>query len=554
MKTFNISDQWQARSRIFVHQDGISITSMIDALRRRGVLNFLLDHPYTSLSSIIAAIGDGNEGYLNVALRLLAGQGWLKRIPTPDHNNLYFSLSDSGKEFIAYSHYYSDVNHVTPATLDLLQHRTFTQSSYIDTFLELYERSANKAIPTSDLPFFSIDGVYQQVAHHIDGVLFGPFIFILALKGSFNKQESILDIREISRKFNLNIEFLKAGFFLMERFGWCSVDNDIATMNKSGLFATETRRAMSYGMILSYLPSFVRMDDILFGNFSDLWPQHTRIERHVLRDISVISSGSGHKPYFKRLEPVISDIFNTTLESQPYVILDMGCGDGSLLSFIYQFILEHTKRGQAINDGSFPLLVIGADYNDTSQSITKDHLTNLGIPNEVMFGDVNDPARLSIDLQEKFGIDIRDVLHIRSFIDHNRSYVPPISHPKKRNFGSRGTFADNGRIVAGDLIIQSYIEHLSRWRSFIDTHGILIIEHHIVSEEYSATHLGFTISTSHDSIHGWSDQYSVEYDVWMRIAQESGLKAISEYEILIPNQDAPNISMNYFVPITNVLN
>ena len=70
----NKQEQKVNRSTIFRHLDGIGTAPSALILLEKGVLDFLIKEE-TSLLSHICEKFKCNEGYLNVALRILASQG-----------------------------------------------------------------------------------------------------------------------------------------------------------------------------------------------------------------------------------------------------------------------------------------------------------------------------------------------------------------------------------------------------------------------------------------------------------------------------------------------
>ena len=70
------SQQSALRSRLFRHLDGFPIAPTMVALKTRGVLDLFSKGGTVSLDDITSQC-QGNEGYLQVALRLLCSQGWL---------------------------------------------------------------------------------------------------------------------------------------------------------------------------------------------------------------------------------------------------------------------------------------------------------------------------------------------------------------------------------------------------------------------------------------------------------------------------------------------
>src|SRR5689334_9774240 len=64
------------RATIFRHLDGLATAPAAYVLREKGVLDYLLDKGEVTIADVSTAFR-ANEGYMNVALRLLCSQGWL---------------------------------------------------------------------------------------------------------------------------------------------------------------------------------------------------------------------------------------------------------------------------------------------------------------------------------------------------------------------------------------------------------------------------------------------------------------------------------------------
>ena len=56
---------------------------------------------------------------------------------------------------------------------------------------------------------------------------------------------------------------------------------------------------------------------------------------------------------------------------------------------------------------------------------------------------------------------------------------------------------------------------------------------------------GKTLACSYDTTHGFSDQYLIEYDSFIKCANYAGLK-LNQDSLLFPNNKIPTISINYF--------
>ena len=80
------------RGDLFRHLDGIVTCPTAYALNEGGVLSFILERESTTLVEIAERF-KANKGYLNVALRVLASQGWLDY--TIDITGVSVSLNDT---------------------------------------------------------------------------------------------------------------------------------------------------------------------------------------------------------------------------------------------------------------------------------------------------------------------------------------------------------------------------------------------------------------------------------------------------------------------------
>ena len=108
-----ISKQEQAdlRSTLFRHLDGIVTAPTAYALFTAGVTDYLLENKEATLDELCEKF-TANSGYLNVALRICASQGWL--IQTVDNNTdeVSYKLTQNGEVAFNHLHLYQDVVHL----------------------------------------------------------------------------------------------------------------------------------------------------------------------------------------------------------------------------------------------------------------------------------------------------------------------------------------------------------------------------------------------------------------------------------------------------------
>ena len=235
-------------------------------------------------------------------------------------------------------------------------------------------------------------------------------------------------------------------------------------------------RAKSYGVTASYQPILSNLDKTIFSNENLIYKRKIdEKEIHVNRRLNVWGSGGAHKTYFNKIDKIITDIFNSPIESQPKGIADMGCGDGMFLEHIYKLITQNTLRGQHLD--KYPLLIIGADLNQEALDVANLNLKKLILISNFLISDISNPVRYKHDLKNLFDINIKDLLHVRSFLDHNRIFKK-IEKSSDYPYESSCAYACKGNLIESDDIISNLVYHLSQWKKHISIHGLLILELH----------------------------------------------------------------------------
>jgi hypothetical protein len=245
------------------------------------------------------------------------------------------------------------------------------------------------------------------------------------------------------------------------------------------------------------------------------------------------------------VDEIVVEIFNRPLNQQPQGICDMGCGDGSFLEHLYFVVKNHTARGAALDQ--HPLILVGADFNKVARRVAKQTLRKAGIATfHIIGGDINRPAQLASDLEE-LGLDIHDLLHVRSFLDHNRPYVPLANYAKRsRAARSSGAFAHFGEEIPVDELEENLVRHLRRWAPYVGRFGLLVLELHTLPPALTAANLDKTPAVAYDGTHGFSDQYLVELPIFLDCAREAGLHADSRFQHKYPPSELATVSVNFF--------
>lgn len=326
-----------------------------------------------------------------------------------------------------------------------------------------------------------------------------------------------------------------------------SLANENESLTSSGEFVF--KRLLLLGQAESYRPMFLKFDTFLYGRVSDVLEfQDTEgHETHVNRVLNVQTSGFWHQKFFGELDDSICEIFDNQLfADQPRYVCDMGCGDGSLLRRVYEVVKAKTKRGAVLHE--FPLIMIGADYNAASREETQKNLTKHGVPHIVVFGDIGDPKRLIHDLVSLHHIrDVNKVLHVRSFLDHDRPFIEPVQLSPQRVFEEDMVYmTKDGQQLETSVVVQNLKEHLQRWAEALEgnDHGLLILEVHALSIEYTRRFLNESESFHFDITQAFSGQLLVSSKTFLQCAAAAGL--LTDSFKCFPDPPLTRITLSFF--------
>lgn len=520
------------RSDLFRHLDGIAVAPTMATLYSKKVLDHLLERKTVELKELCTTF-KANEGYMNVALRLLCSQGWLTQHLENKNDHISYSVNDKSSKAFALAHMYEDVDALLKFSAKFPK-RLF----HIEPF-RLMEKIMNRHMNNYGLTTLDENTIEYQVIKQIEGILVGPSVVQLGMSGMFHKyfMESSFSADEFHKDPESFGKLLD--FFVW--LGWFEKRNENYSFTDKGLFFA--KRAAAYGVTVSYIPTFRNLDELIFGN-----PEILRAvkegadEQHVDREMNVWGSGGAHAAYFKKMDEVIMDVFNRPINEQPKGILDMGCGNGAFLIHAFETVATRTLRGEMLED--HPLFLVGADYNKAAIRVSRANLIQADVWAKLMWGDIGDPKRLSDDLKENYNIDLSELLNVRTFLDHNRVWSDPVKANSDRVSGSTGAFVHRGRRIDNNAVEDNLLEHFEKWMPYVKKNGLLLIELHSVDPALVAENIGRTAATAYDGTHGYSDQYIVELPVFKQIAAEAGLHPVEKYAYRFPDSDLATVSIN----------
>ena len=527
----NKKEKKTLRGTIFRHLDGIATATTAYSLHKKGILKYLLETKTASLKEISTHF-NANDGYLSVALRILCSQGWLDQQVDNASNIVTYKINENSEIAFSLVYLYEDAVNLLSYSVKFPEERIGS-----DAFIVL-ERIFKRYEANFNLQNVKDGSVQHQILKHIEGVIVAPIIVLLGVNGLFHKYFMEASFR--AQEYHKNPESFKMILDFFTHLGWFKKKKDTYQFTDNGLFFA--KRASAYGVTVSYLPTFLALDELLFGNPLVLKtdsPDET--EKHVQREMNVWGSGGAHSTYFKVIDEIIIKLFNKPIDEQPKGILDMGCGNGAFIQHVFEVIDNQTKRGKMLDD--YPLLLVGADFNQAALKVTRANLIKADIWAKVIWGDIGRPDLLANDLKEDYNIDLKDLLNVRTFLDHNRIWETPKNNTNRVS-NSTGAYAHNGKRISNNLVEDSLLEHLQKWKPYVEKFGLLIIELHTINPKLAAANIGKTVNTAYDATHGYSDQYILEVDVFTKIAIEAGLHPDKNYFSRFPNSDLATVSVN----------
>jgi hypothetical protein len=486
-----------------------------------------------------------NLGTLWGAFNLLALQGWV-RVEGGDRDMRY-ALTDNGACAVALvEQHLATFQRLSKAAAVLqhchaLCHRRLINPDAVATYVALVAESENG---------WSLGGggsarerrVRSQLVTAMDGYIAGPTWIALDMpvfEQKNNKRTIVARsifggvgnerswIAASPNGANTDAGFLGAAWRLMHRLGQVE-------FNTAGTSVRLSERGHVYRPIAapfaalpaSYLRSYARLQDLLFG---DPDPLGVDQDTHLDRIMNIYgSSGAGSGPASREIsEKIIHRIFNETpLAQQPAGLADMGCGDGSALKRLADYVINHTARGRHL--AAHPLLVIGADYNESARSRARETLSALeqvnGVEVRVVHADISHPEKYDDAVRESGlrvrngdgstrSAGLRDFLHTFMFLVHNRrlqvrdsAHAEQVLQAHLENadpellagvaqafYGAalpagpltlaalkdafRVAYSDEHGIVPGFVAAADLIDFMGRWKPFIK-HGFLAVEGH----------------------------------------------------------------------------
>ena len=357
----------------------------------------------------------------------------------------------------------------------------------------------------------------EWLSDFLDGVLMLPLLLGMRGNGWYSKENAIIELKDACEVFHQDVTAL----FVEKQWATVSANNDL-DLTEPGNYLMD--RMLNAGTVLSYAPMCRQMDKVLFGDSASVYARDENgHEGHIERTLNVVASGFQHEKYFKDVEEIILSIFDKQpFAEQPKYVADMGCGDGSLLKRVFEVIKYKSERGKVLDQ--YPLELIGIDYNEKALVATSKTLGD--IKHIVVQGDIGDPATMEEDLKQHVD-NIENILHIRSFLDHDRPFIQPRdakAEQARANLDYQGVYVgSDGNVIAAETAVQSLVEHFYKWGQIKSKYGVIILEVHCSGAKTASIYRDECENMHFDAYHAFSRQYLVEADLFLMSAAEVGL-------------------------------
>lgn len=517
----------EIRKRLFLHLDGWVLAPSLYNLYLVGVLDLFLKKRSWCLNDICSKT-QTNEGYINVALRLLASQGYLERAVDNEKDSIQLMLTNLGEEAFKKVERYKAV-HELISDYSVRPRNIISCSAKIEALEEaLKQLNAFRKNQITELD--------ERIVFHIEGILIGAMLVGLGIEEVLQS----IDEKTVLTHTQLKLPLRTFNWFmqLLETMGYLLKPTSKGQLTTMGI--QHFKRASAYGVTLSYLPTFAQLDTLFKGDANELWKKNEEgHESHIYRYMNVWGSGGAHLGYFKKVDQIVIELFNRPINEQPKGIIDVGCGDGSFITHVHKVICEKTQRGKQLD--KYPLFIMGVDFNEKARIATKKRLQSEKINAHVAFGDISRPKELSQMLEDKHNIQLSDLLNTRTFLDHNRIYQTPEN--TILSCKSDGAFAFRGRRIPNNELFQNLSNHLKSWAPYISKYGLLIVELHSINPAIAFENIGKTLATPYEGTHGYSDQYIVELPIFLNAAKRAGLLPLPGFSYKIPHENRASVSI-----------
>ena len=504
---------WDALCR---HIDGMAIGTTMAALHERGALAMLAARDRTDFGPLCERLA-ANAGFLHVAMRLLADQGWVARHGEPGTDEMTIAPTARGRVVM------TRLAGAYPAAVRSLPVRVHSDPGPFGTLMR-----REWGLPAAGVP----PDVRHQVLSHLNGHLVAPVMHAVS-------------------SGKADIAASRGAAEILALAGWARLDGEVPGLTPDGEIAVSLARQYRYPVM--YLPLLRQVPELIFGEPGQTGDggEETHLDRELdLRFSGDVFSAACREPFLGIALPLFEQ---APLARQPALVVDAGCGDGALLETLYLAVRERTERGRRLAER--PLVMAGVDPSPVARRMASARLSSAGVPHVILDGDIGDPAGLEQALAER-GLDARDALHVCKSAIHDRAYTGPGQTGPRAGAqqgggppAGAGAYAlPDGSAIPASSVALDLAGLFRRWLPVASRHGWLVIEAHAVPAAILAGLVGRTHATVLDATHGYACQYPVEPGMFAWAARAGGFVSRGHAEPGAAALGHTILTIDHFVP------
>jgi 3-oxoacyl-(acyl-carrier-protein) synthase/acyl carrier protein len=461
-------------------------TPIIEACREHGLFKLLDTKRYRKISWLIENLGV-NAGYFAVVLQTLESLGWVEKNKADAYR---LTKSENSNAY--------DLN--------------LTWLYAVDPEQLLREVSNREMLCEKIEQVFFGPQNCQFTANNIAyGALILPLVICLK---ELNPDKFCEELNQFDTKLVQTIKKL----FVSQ--GWLTTDKSHLTTSGHQLL-----QSTIFDIAASHRAMLHTVDDLLFVS-KGVDAKNYDIEKHKLtvNSSNVIASGLQHEKYFEDLQQKIINIFDQrSLDQQPQIIVNVGCGDGVLLKRLLQTIYELTARGKNLKE--LPLTVLAVDDNIDLLNKVAENLS--GIEHQTLIADIHESEKINSFFKENgIGSDQR-VLQIRTFVGNRISKVHQQLNDESLEIIAKdqpSNYLDNqAELLDTVKVLEQWKQYQKSLINNIANSELLILEAHGIPNQHVCKKLDRSDNFYFDCLHSLSHQYLISAEAFMLVNASVGL-------------------------------
>jgi hypothetical protein len=445
---------WDALCR---HIDGMAIGTTMAALHERGALAMLAAQDRTEFGPLRERLA-ANAGFLHVALRLLADQGWVARQGEPGTDQMTITPTARGRIVM------TQLAGAYPAAVRSLPVRVHSDPG---PFGPLMRREWG-------LPAGVPPDVRHQVLSHLNGHLIAPVMHAVS-------------------SGEADIATSRGAAEILAVAGWARLDGEVPELTPDGEIAVSLARQYRYPV--TYLPLLRQVPELIFGEPAK--PGDGGEETHLDRELDLRFSGdvftaACREPFLGIALPLFEA---TPPDRQPGRRLAEW---PLLMAGVDPSPVARRMASARLSAAGVPHVILDGDIGDPA-----------GLERAL--------AARGLDARDALHV-CKSAIHDRAYEGPDPKTPPNYAGPP----GAGAYALPDGSAIPASSVALDLAALFRRWLPVASRHGWLVIEAHAAPAAVLARLMGRTHATVLDATHGYACQYPVEPGVFAWAARAGG--------------------------------